>query len=340
MHLVYAHTNSKHCPYRIGLYWHELRIDLNLRPLNELTQAGWGSSGTPTIPTGLTDLHYLCNFQYLDRPERAMFANQKLEQIFIQVQYLGEESFTATDSYKQVNIRWNQPVTDLMFVFQNQAAVAANDWLNFAGVRFAPLAVAGSPVTFPAQTMLAPPYQHAQIFLNNNPRTIELSVENFSTLPAQRGHYRVPHGKFIGSYPFGVEVDGLLHSGSVNFSRMDTAYMRFKLWSSTAPTYSYDPTNTTNVTALAWNYAGYIHIFARNFNLAKMSLGMLVRIFIIFPSLLIIVFLIGCQVRIPFFSFIFSVKYCFTNFHPITGSPHRGDRGRGKHPLHVFHARG
>lgn len=256
----------------IGLYWHELRMDLSLKPLSELLQIGWGSqipAGTGVTPAGLNELHYLCNFQYLDRPERAMFANQKLEQIFVQVQYLGEESFLHTDTYKQVNIRWNQPVTDLMFVFQREDAIAANNWLDFSGVRFAPLITPIPPIpgpyTFPAQSMHAPPYENAQIFLNNNQRTVQLSVENFSTLPAQRGHYRVPHGKFIGTYPFGTEVDGLLHSGSTNFSRMDTAYMRFKLWSQTAPSYSWDPTNTAVATPMPWSYDGRIHIYARNF---------------------------------------------------------------------------
>ncbi|MDR3541539.1 MAG: major capsid protein [Desulfosporosinus sp.] len=264
----------------IGLYWHELRMDLSLRSASDLFQTGWAAvlpgGNAAALPTNFDELHYLCNFQYLDRPERAMFANQKLEQIFVQVQYLGEESYLATDTYKQVNIRWNQPVTDTMWVFQSEDSINANNWLDFSGVRFAPIiAGAGAPFTFPAQSMHAPPYKSAQIFLNNNQRTVKLSVENLSTLPAQRGHYRVPHGKFVGTYPFGVEVDGLLHSGSVNFSRMDTAYVRFELWGTTAPAWSYDPTNNQVATPLPWSHAGRIHIYARNFNLCKLSLGML-----------------------------------------------------------------
>lgn len=266
----------------IGLYWHELRMDLSLRPFAECLQVGPGGTGVPTLPATaeeqLPELHYLCNYQYLDRPERAMFANQKLEQIFVQVQYLGEESFTATESFKHVNIRWNQPVTDLMFVFQHNDAITAHDWFNFAGVNFAPLVNSSVPgaLTFPAGILSAPPFQSMQIFLNNNQRTIPLSVENVCTLPAQRGHLNVPHGTFIGTYPFGTEVDGLLHSGSVNFSRMDTAYIRFQLWGSAAPAWSF-ATNPADVAPvpLAWNYAGRIHIYARNFNLCKLSLGML-----------------------------------------------------------------
>jgi len=205
----------------IGLYWHELRMDLSLRAVNQLTQAGWngdgaGQAGSVTTPANFDELHYLCNFQYLDRPERAMFANQKLEQIFAQVQYLGEESYLATDTYKQVNIRWNQPVTDLMYVFQREDAITAKNWLDFSGVRFAPIiAGAVAPFSFPAQSMHAPPYQSAQIFLNNNQRTVKLSVENLSTLPAQRGHYRVPHGKFVG---MSYICYAFLHTNTMQFS--------------------------------------------------------------------------------------------------------------------------
>lgn len=257
----------------IGLYWHEIRMDLSLRPQAELLRVGWGGAGGATAPTNFDELHYLCNFQYLDRPERAMFANQKLEHVFVQTQFLGQESYLSTDTFKQVNIRWNQPVTDLMYVFQTEESIAAHDWLSFYGVRFAPLPpVAG---VFPAATMYAPPYQTAQVFLNNNARTTELPVEYLTTIPANRGHYRVPHGKFVSTYPFGTEVDGLLHSGSVNFSRMDTANIRFKLWGSAAPAWSYDPAFPLVPTAKSWAHDGRIYVYARNFNLGKVSLGMM-----------------------------------------------------------------
>lgn len=261
----------------IGLYWHELRFDLSLKTRDELIQTGAGgapASGT-TIPSNFDDLHYVCNFQYLDRPERAMFANQKLEQVFVQVQYLGEESYLSTDSYKQVNIRWNHPVTDLMYVFQKEAAITAHDWFDFGGVLYSPLPPNGGGA-FNGLFLVAPPYQTAQVFLNNNQRTIELTSEYLSTIPAHRGHLRIPHGMFIGTYPFGAEVDGLLHSGSVNFSRMDNAYIRFKLWGSVAPGYSFSPANPVAPgTALPWNHDGRVHVYARNFNLGKVSIGMM-----------------------------------------------------------------
>jgi hypothetical protein len=247
-------------------------MDLSLRPRSELVCTGYGGGADGVAPATFDELHYLCNFQYLDKPERSMFANQKLEQIFVQVQYLGEESYHATDSYKQVNIRWNQPVTDLMYVFISEESIANNDWLSFHGVQFAPL----PPVNgvFPAASMYAPPYQTAQVFLNNNQRTTELPVEYLTTIPASRGHYRVPHGKFVSTYPFGTEVDGMLLTGSVNFSRMDSAYIRFKLWGSSAPAWSYDPSKAA-ATPKSLAHDGRIRVYARNFNLGKLSLGMM-----------------------------------------------------------------
>ena len=258
----------------IGLYWHEMRMDLNLKTGAELLFNGFGGApGAGTvIPANFDDLHYLCNFQYLDRPERALFANQKLEQIFIQVQFLGEETYLATDLAKQVNIRYNHPVTDLMWAFQSDAAKASHDWFNFAGAHFTPLAPIGGLNS--AGALDAPPYQEAQIFLNNHQRTIQLPVEYFSNIPAQRTHNRIPRGTFIGTYAFGVEPDGLLHSGSVNFSRMDSAHIRFTLWPSIVPAYSWIPSSNPAAT-LSWAHAGTISIYARNFNLGKVSIGMM-----------------------------------------------------------------
>lgn len=252
----------------IGLYWHELRFDLDLKTRAELLFNGEGGApgGGVTLPDHIADFHYLCNFQYLDRPERALFANQKIEQVFTQVQFLGEETYLATDLTKQVNIRYNHPVGDLMWVLQQETSITNHDWLNFAGVHFTPLDAAGNPAGF----LDAPPYQSAQIFLNNNNRTIQLPVEYFSNIPAHRSHNRVPHGSYIGTYCFGLEPDELLHSGSVNFSRMDSAHIRFTLWPAAANGYSFSGPGAP----LSWAHAGRIAIYARNFNLAKGSIGM------------------------------------------------------------------
>lgn len=250
----------------IGLYWHELRVDLDLKPVTDLIQVGTGGSGTPSNIAGIdmTDLHYLNTFQYLDRPERAMFANQKLEMIFIQVQFLGEETFQATDLVKQCTIRYNHPIGALHWVFQTDAAIAANDWFNFGGVDYeAGFANSGAILT-------APPYQSAQVFLNSHQRTLELDTVFFNDITCHRAHYRIPHGSWVSSYPFGIDSDGMLHSGSVNFSRMDTAHMRFHLWPTAPNGFSFNPTNHA---PLSWAVAGRIAIYARNYNLGKVSIG-------------------------------------------------------------------
>jgi hypothetical protein len=265
----------------IGLYWHELRTDLDLKAVANLIQVGTGGDGTPSNIAGinLDDLHYLNTFQYLDRPERAMFANQKLEQIFGQVQFLGEETFQATDIVKQCNIRYNQPVGDIEWVFQSDAAITANDWFNFGGVDYeAGFAGSGALLT-------APPYETAQMFLNSHQRTLEMDSMFFNNITAHRAHGRIPRGHFVSSYPFGIDSDALLHSGSVNFSRMDSAHMRFHLWPAVANGYSFTPPGGA---ALPWNYAGRIAIYARNYNLGKVSIGMMVRLFYISNHLLTI----------------------------------------------------
>jgi len=252
----------------IGLYWHELRIDLNLKPASALLATGWNGHGTPVaLPSNITDLYYVNNFQYLDRAERSLFANQKLEYIFMQVQYLGEETFLATDRSKTVNIRWNQPVTDQFWVFMKESSITGNRPFDFGGIEYT-AGYAGSSTVF-----VAPPYMSAQIFLNTHDRTLALPSEYMSSIPAHRAHYRIPRNKFIGSYCYGADVNGLLHSGSVNFSRMDSATMTFNLWPSTAQPWAFSATAPAAPISLA--YAGRVRIYARNFNLAKASIGMM-----------------------------------------------------------------
>ena len=256
----------------IGLYWHEMQINLSLKSQADLLYAhngGYSAGGKLTNFTtlGLTDLHYICNFQYLDRPERALFANQKLEQIFIQHQDLGDNSWLTTSSaQQQINIRFNHPVSDLMWApigaYTSSTNTAWNPYFNYDGVTYKPFA--GGP------DMVQEPYKSAQIFFNNQARTIELSSKYLRQMPQHRAQDRIGNenvGARVAGYSFAAKTNDILHTGSANFSRYDQATVRVNLWT-TADSSGY----TSGAT---WKTDATFKVHARNFQLNKTSIGMM-----------------------------------------------------------------
>jgi hypothetical protein len=242
----------------IGLYWHDIQVSLSLKTQAEMMFTG--GAGLPGGYTGgaLTDLHFVCNFQYLDKPERELFANQKLEQVFVQHQTLGEESWAAADTVHTSNIRMNHPITDLMWAPRLVSNTALNDWFNYDGPVYVPWAL--GPVVPAAESYLT-----AQIFLNNQQRTLPLTAEYLRQIPQHRSQERISVGHRIAGYCFGAKVNDILHTGSANFSRYDNAQIRFTLHGAVAPAWS-----TTALGA-----AATVRIHARNFQLNKTSIGMM-----------------------------------------------------------------
>ena len=258
----------------IGLYWHEMQINLTLKTQADLLFArGGGYSGggklTNFTTAGLTDLHLICNFQYLDRPERALFANQKLEQIFIQHQDLGDSSWTTTSSsQQQMNIRFNHPVSDLMWApigaFTSGTNTDWNMYFNYDGVTYKPF------TSGPA--LVQEPYKSAQIFLNNQQRTIELSSTYLRQIPQHRAQDRIGREDLscrVGCFSFAAKTNDVLASGSANFSRYDQATLRINLWTAgDSAGYTDSPSNT-------WLTDATFKVHARNWQLNKTSIGMM-----------------------------------------------------------------
>jgi hypothetical protein len=256
----------------IGLYWHDVQINLSLRSLSDLTYAVGSVSGGMSSGS-LDSLQYVCNFQYLDRPERAIFANEKLEQVYVQHQTLGEEAWAAADNYKEINIRFNHPVTDIMFAPRLVSRTSGNDkeWFNFNGPSYGAYHL-GSACVFAAET-----FRSAQMFFDNNQRTLDLSAEYLRQIPQHRSQDAISPDDFfrVYGYCFGARVNDILHTGSANFSRYDNASWRFTLWGSGTQTWAVAATGTDTVTNISLGNAATVKMHARNFQLNKTAIGMM-----------------------------------------------------------------
>lgn len=239
----------------VSLYWHDFCVVFDQRPMSQLYHVSGNAVGNAILPTDLNDSYLLCNFVYLDKAERASFASSKHEYLFDQVQHLGEDTHVATTSNYNHSIRFNHPVQQLLWVIQRDAVIdgtaspaaanGGNHWFDFSGVPynesgFGPLHDTDG-------------FTRAQIFLNNHERTIDHHASYYRLVQFyERLPNFLPKNRWIYTYCFGLKPDYLLDTGSCNFSRMDTAYLRLVY-----------PT----LAALQWT--GRFRCWARNKNLAK-----------------------------------------------------------------------
>lgn len=245
----------------VALYWHDCELTFSTRQLNQCYQArgaaaahlqvGGTSAVNVVVPDTLNDMHMLCNLIYLDRPERAAFANSKSEYVIDQTQFLGAESIAVTASTVNHSIRFNHPVQEIIWAIRRNAATADNDWFNFWGEP-----AAGIPVPIPTD-----PFSTASLVINNHARTTELPAMYYRQVQPYQAHSRIPQAdRCVYCYSFGLRPEEMLHTGSVNMSRLDSANLRITYNGGTDPRHP--------------PVAGTLFIFARNKNVAKVTVGM------------------------------------------------------------------
>lgn len=241
----------------VGLYWHDVNIIINQRPLAELYKVSGGSVGHITVPASPNETYLIGLYVYLDKIERGSFANGKHEYIFDQVQYLGEETHVAASTMQQHNIRFNHPVQELLWVCQKDSVITGgptvgNDWFNFSGVPFNEAGVLPLHDT--------DPFESCTILLNNHERTIDHKAPYYRHVQQWEKHSRfAAFNRFVYGYSFGLRPENLLDTGSANMSRLDTAIARI-----TYPT-----------VASGRSWTGRTRFYARNRNLAKNTIGMM-----------------------------------------------------------------
>jgi hypothetical protein len=118
----------------IALQYHEVRINVDFDTWENCTYAE-SSAGQPVRPNAqsLAAASLYVDYVYLDTEERRRFAQQSHEYLIEQVQYTGAESITSSSNKIQLN--FNHPVKELMWVVQRDSFVDCSypNWMAACG---------------------------------------------------------------------------------------------------------------------------------------------------------------------------------------------------------------
>jgi len=241
----------------IALQYHEVKLNLELRPTTELT-----NTATPTQTSGLSCKLYV-DYVYLDTDERRRFAQVSHEYLIEQVQFTGAESIPAGESNKNVTLNFNHPVKELIWVHTptSNATVGAttgNRWFNYTGTTSGAVGVDS--------------FTSALLQLNGHDRFSVRYADYFRKVQNYEHHCRVPRtptatgtinaefNQFIYSYSFALSPEEHQPSGTCNFSRIDNAVLQLK--------YGAESTFRAQVAAMNLN------IYAVNYNVLRIMSGM------------------------------------------------------------------
>ena len=252
----------------IALQYHEVKLNLTIRPLADLIDVT--TSGTAT--SNALGCKLYVDYVYLDTDERRRFAQVSHEYLIEQVQFTGTETIASGTSSKNVTLNFNHPVKELIWAHTTAAhatsGVTADNcrWFNYSGKNTGASTLTGTSGCDSFQTGL--------LQLNGHDRFYVRNADYFRKVQNYEHHTRVPRvgadlaglcsdttvqslRQYIYSYSFALSPEEHQPSGTCNFSRIDNAVLQL--------TYS-----TANETAAALN----LNIYAVNYNVLRIMSGM------------------------------------------------------------------
>lgn len=278
----------------IALQYHEVEINLKLNTLNNLifdtSDIGAGNAvGTETVgaDTGESlNVKLWADYIYLDTDERRRFAQVSHEYLIEQVQFLEDKTYNSTSA--SVDLIFNHPVKELVWVCRQTVAETAKQWVNFtnnlADFETDDLAYMGRPsghldadaaqdgIQIGDTTATQAAYrrrvssnmvQTAQITLNGNDRTAVHEGLYFNKYQPGKYHTSTPASPGINVYSFALKPEDHQPSGTCNFSRIDNAQLKLTL-----------SAHTANHKGVATAPSGVIKVFAVNYNVLRIMSGM------------------------------------------------------------------
>lgn len=196
----------------IALQYHEVKINVWFRPLNELLIQYNDEDVIEPLQTSV-QMQYCSlwiDYIYLDTDERRRFAQVSHEYLIEQLQYTGEETITGPNN--KIRLNFNHPCKELVWVSRLADAEAKLQWANFTSE---------TNVGFNEYSG-DNPMVDAKLQLNGHDRFRTRIARYFNLVQPYQHHTNIPAtGIYV--YSFGIKPEEHQPSGTANLSRIDNA---------------------------------------------------------------------------------------------------------------------
>jgi hypothetical protein len=253
----------------IALQYHEVKINIDFETLanclmySNSANPGFGTNGS--VAGEIYQASIWVDYIYLDTDERRRFAQLSHEYLIEQLQWTGDETITYstnnTTSYRY-KMNFNHPTKEVIWAFQRDCVTTltnSNNWINFASE--GPVNPIPDMYTYNWGNLnTIDETQGTNIQLNGQDRFYMREGTYFNLVQPYQHHENTGGNPGINVYSFALKPEEHQPSGTLNFSRIDTAYLNLKL----APMYT--PTGQSPT--------GKIKVFAVNYNVLRIMSGM------------------------------------------------------------------
>ena len=198
----------------IALQYHEVKINLEFRPLGELLKCETAEGEATAIPSvSMAGASLWVDYIYLDTDERRRFSQVSHEYLIEQLQFTGEE--TITGQREKARLNFNHPVKELVWVTRLEDAETQCQWSNFTSGTDPAGGADGAYVG-------GDPLVTAKLQLNGHDRFAERQARYFNLVQPYQHHTNIPNnGIYV--YSFALKPEEHQPSGTANLSRIDNA---------------------------------------------------------------------------------------------------------------------
>jgi hypothetical protein len=228
----------------IALQYHEVKLNLEIRPVTDLVLSN--TAGSTAFSTGTLsgqNFKLYVDYVYLDTDERRRFAQVSHEYLIEQVQFTGTETVANATTNKNVTLNFNHPVKELIWAHTTSNRAQAYSasvpgsgcWFDYSGD------VALNSYTAGAAGVDS--FTTALLQLNGHDRFSVRYADYFRKVQNLEHHTRVPRvgadlagqwadavqgalRQYIYSYSFALSPEEHQPSGTCNFSRIDNAVLQ------------------------------------------------------------------------------------------------------------------
>ena len=205
----------------IALQYHPIRINLTLRPLNQLFFSQALTTPLCTTlqvkPVSITDLMLWGDYVYLDVEERRRFVSSTHEYLIEQVQYTSPIPIAPGATSGSLRFEFNHAVRELFWYVQRDAMTRYHEYFNFSSL--------GTFEVGTRKDILL----DAVLQLDGFDRFQVRDAGYFRLVQPWQYHTVVPEESFMYSYSFALRPEDAQPSGSINASRMDSMVLQVNI---------------------------------------------------------------------------------------------------------------
>lgn len=264
----------------VSLPYHDVRIAFNFRRLENVVIPPMVIASNDDKPNvtvnykATSDLQPVvyANYVFLDNSERKRYAQHAQEYLIEQLQYY---EGPAAQGQVDINLNFNHPTKELVFVAQKQSYLAnnctdmtsnsyniANQLSNYQFTGYNAVAnkwalvdgyTHGMPGYGNMSTTYGNPIEKAELITNGSSRVKETDVIFFNRMQPYMHHTCIPQAAGINLYSFALKPESIQPSGSINFSRIDNTTLRLRLKTQMPSAYGtyYGTSNAANINPMA-----------------------------------------------------------------------------------------